>query len=59
MGENLKRTDLESAIQRTRESFDTDNPTVPYIEGDGIGVDIWPAAQRAVSYTHLRAHETV
>ena len=45
MGENLKITDLESAIQRTRESFDTDNPTVPYIEGDGIGVDIWPAAQ--------------
>ena len=45
MGENLKRTDLESAIQRTRESFDTDTPTVPYIEGDGIGVDIWPAAQ--------------
>ena len=45
MGENLNRTELESAIQRTRESFDTDNPTVPYIEGDGIGVDIWPAAQ--------------
>ena len=45
MVENLKRKDLESAIQRTRESFDTDNPTVPYIEGDGIGVDIWPAAQ--------------
>ena len=45
MVENLKRTDLESAIQRTRESFDTDNPTVPYIEGDGIGIDIWPAAQ--------------
>ena len=45
MGENLNRVDLESAIQRTRESFDTDNPTVPYIEGDGIGVDIWPAAQ--------------
>ena len=45
MKENLNRADLESAIQRTRESFDTDNPTVPYIEGDGIGVDIWPAAQ--------------
>ena len=45
MGENLNRADLGSAIQRTRESFDTDNPTVPYIEGDGIGVDIWPAAQ--------------
>ncbi|OEK06466.1 NADP-dependent isocitrate dehydrogenase [Roseivirga misakiensis] len=22
-----------------------DNPTIPFIEGDGIGVDIWPAAQ--------------
>src|SRR5271170_2250764 len=22
-----------------------DNPIIPYIEGDGIGVDIWPAAQ--------------
>ncbi len=22
-----------------------DNPTVPFIEGDGIGVDIWPAAK--------------
>lgn len=22
-----------------------DNPTLPFIEGDGIGVDIWPAAQ--------------
>ena len=45
MGENLKRTELESAIGSTRKSFDTDNPTVPYIEGDGIGIDIWPAAQ--------------
>ncbi len=45
MGENLKRAELESAIDSTRKSFDTDNPTVPYIEGDGIGIDIWPAAQ--------------
>jgi isocitrate dehydrogenase len=22
-----------------------DNPIIPYIEGDGIGIDIWPAAQ--------------
>ena len=49
MGENLKRTDLINAIEETRKSFDTDNPTVPFIEGDGIGT---------VSYTHLRAHET-
>ena len=27
-----------------------DNPIIPYIEGDGIGVDITPAT---VSYTHL------
>lgn len=24
------------------------HPTIPYIEGDGIGVDIWPATQRIV-----------
>jgi isocitrate dehydrogenase len=23
-----------------------ENPTIPYIEGDGIGVDIWPASRR-------------
>lgn len=23
-----------------------DNPIIPYIEGDGIGVDIWPASQK-------------
>ena len=22
-----------------------DNPIIPFIEGDGIGVDIWPAAK--------------
>ena len=42
MNENLKREDLELAIQKTRDSFDTDNPLVPFIEGDGIGVDITP-----------------
>jgi isocitrate dehydrogenase len=45
MVENLKRAELETAIDLTRKSFDTDNPTIPYIEGDGIGIDIWPAAQ--------------
>ena len=38
MAENLKRTDLINAIEETRKSFDTDNPTVPFIEGDGIGI---------------------
>ena len=46
MAENLNRTDLINAIQETRKSFDTDNPTVPFIEGDGIGIDIWPAAKK-------------
>ena len=45
MVENLERNALNVAINKTRESFDTDNPTVPFIEGDGIGVDIWPASQ--------------
>ena len=45
MVENLNRKELNNAIKKTRESFDTDNPTVPFIEGDGIGVDIWPASQ--------------
>ncbi|MDQ4133681.1 MAG: NADP-dependent isocitrate dehydrogenase [Actinomycetota bacterium] len=25
-----------------------DEPVIPYIEGDGIGVDIWPATQRVI-----------
>jgi len=41
----LNRSELNIAINKTRESFDTDNPTVPFIEGDGIGIDIWPASQ--------------
>ena len=45
MNENLNRQELEKAINNTRKSFDTDNPVVPFIEGDGIGVDIWPASQ--------------
>ena len=45
MAENLDRTELNNAINKTRESFDTDNPTIPFIEGDGIGIDIWPASQ--------------
>ena len=45
MVENLNRSELNIAINKTRESFDTDNPTIPFIEGDGIGIDIWPASQ--------------
>ena len=45
MNEDLNRQELEIAINNTRKSFDTDNPVVPFIEGDGIGIDIWPASQ--------------
>jgi isocitrate dehydrogenase len=45
MSENLSRIELVDSINKTRKSFDTDNPIVPFIEGDGIGVDIWPASQ--------------
>mgnify|MGYP003343498646 FL=1 len=45
MSENLSRNELVDAINKTRKSFDTDNPIIPFIEGDGIGIDIWPASQ--------------
>ncbi|MGO9582005.1 MAG: isocitrate dehydrogenase (NADP(+)) [Acidimicrobiales bacterium] len=31
-----------------------DDPIVPYIEGDGIGVDIWPAAQHVLDAAAAR-----
>ena len=51
MKENLNREELSSAISDTRKSFDTDNPVVPFIEGDGIGIDLWPASQ--LSLIHI------
>ena len=33
-----------------------DNPTIPFIEGDGIGVDIWPAAQVALDAAVEKAY---
>lgn len=33
-----------------------DNPTVPFIEGDGIGVDIWPAAQHVLDNAVAKAY---
>ena len=33
-----------------------DNPVVPYIEGDGIGVDIWAATVRVLDAAVLKAY---
>lgn len=35
-----------------------DKPVVPYIEGDGIGVDIWPATQRIVDAAVARCYNS-
>ena len=56
MKENLKRDDLIAAIDETRASFDTDKPVVPFIEGDGIGVDIWPASQNVFDSAVKKAY---
>ena len=56
MKENLKRDDLIAAIDETRTSFDTDNPVVPFIEGDGIGIDIWPASQKVFDSAVKKAY---
>jgi len=32
------------------------NPTIPFIEGDGIGVDIWPAAQHVFDNAVKKAY---
>jgi len=34
-----------------------DNPVVPYIEGDGIGVDIWSTAQNVFDSAILKAYD--
>ena len=56
MKENLKRDDLIAAIDETRASFDTNKPVVPFIEGDGIGVDIWPASQNVFDSAVKKAY---
>ena len=33
-----------------------DQPTIPFIEGDGIGIDIWPAAQHVLDSAVAKAY---
>ena len=37
----------------------SDHPIIPYIEGDGIGVDIWPAAQLVLDAAAKRHGKTI
>jgi len=39
--ENLPVDELKEIISTTKESYNIENPSIPFIEGDGIGVDIW------------------
>ena len=34
-----------------------DNPTIPFIEGDGTGVDIWPASKRVFDAAVEKAYK--
>ncbi|MHB8379824.1 MAG: NADP-dependent isocitrate dehydrogenase [Acidimicrobiales bacterium] len=36
-----------------------DNPIIPYIEGDGIGIDIWPAAQLVLDAAARKYGKTI
>jgi isocitrate dehydrogenase len=37
----------------------TDNPIIPFIEGDGTGVDIWPAAQHVMDAAATKYGKTI
>jgi len=37
----------------------SDNPIIPYIEGDGIGIDIWPAAQMVLDAAAKKHGKTI
>ena len=34
----------------------TDNPIIPFIRGDGTGVDIWPATQKVLDAAVAKAY---
>ena len=43
---NIPETGEKIQIQENGERIVSDNPIIPFIEGDGIGPDIWEATQR-------------
>ena len=56
MKENLNIGELRKVIQETKDSFDTDSPTIPFIEGDGIGVDIFNPSKEVFNSAVAKAY---
>jgi isocitrate dehydrogenase len=54
--ENLNIGELRKVIQETKDSFDTDSPTIPFIEGDGIGVDIFNPSKEVFNSAVAKAY---
>lgn len=49
---------MPGKIRKTEEGLNTpDQPIVPFIEGDGIGPDVWGAARRVIDSAVLKAYE--
>ena len=56
MKENINIGELRKVIQETKDSFDTDSPTIPFIEGDGIGVDIFNPSKEVFNSAVAKAY---
>ncbi|HFI0632804.1 TPA: NADP-dependent isocitrate dehydrogenase [Streptococcus suis] len=46
----------EKIVMRDGKLIVPNHPIIPYIEGDGIGQDIWPAAQKVIDAAIVKAY---
>ena len=56
MKENLPVNKLKEIINETKKSYDITSPTIPFIEGDGIGIDIWGPSQKVFDTAVSKAY---
>ena len=56
MKENLPVDKLKEIINKTKKSYDIANPSIPFIEGDGIGIDIWSPSQKVFDAAVSKAY---
>jgi len=54
--ENLPVNKLKEIINETKKSYDITSPTIPFIEGDGIGLDIWGPSQKVFDTAVAKAY---